>query len=160
MKAAFISQYKSALTMLANTIERCPDELWDNEVDERRYWRITYHALFYTAFYLSENADSFVPWEKHSPNYHRLGAADDNGNVITINHVYTKDELLTYAGFISDNVENAVNSTSDGHESGFYWLPMDKFELHLYNIRHIQHHVGQLIERLHQNGITGITWVR
>ncbi len=35
-------------------------------------------------------------------------------------------------------------------DSGFYWLPFNKFELQLYNIRHIQHHTGQLTDRLRQ----------
>ena len=36
---------------------------------------------------------------------------------------------------------------------------MTTAELHLYSIRHIQHHIGQLIERLHQAGIQGFPWV-
>jgi hypothetical protein len=32
--------------------------------------------------------------------------------------------------------------------SGFFWLPFSKLELQLYNIRHVQHHTGQLIDRL------------
>ena len=159
MKAAFISQYRAGLKMLANAIEKCPDDLWDNQAYGNSYWRIAYHALFYTAFYLSENSGSFDPWGKHSVNYHVLGAADDNGNVIIIDHVYSKEELLAYAQAISDEVDEAVNITNGGDESGFDWIPMDKFELHLYNIRHSQHHTGQLTERLHQNGITGIDWV-
>ena len=29
-------------------------------------------------------------------------------------------------------------------ESGFYWYRMSKLEHHLVNLRHIQHHTGQL----------------
>jgi hypothetical protein len=29
-------------------------------------------------------------------------------------------------------------------ESGFRWLPFSRSELHVYNIRHVQHHTGQL----------------
>jgi uncharacterized damage-inducible protein DinB len=43
-------------------------------------------------------------------------------------------------------------------KSGFDWLPTNRMELHLYNIRHIQHHTGQLVERLRQNGVKGIRW--
>lgn len=39
-------------------------------------------------------------------------------------------------------------------------FPMNRLQLHLYNIRHLQHHVGQLTERLHQAGIKGIKWER
>ncbi|KPJ52053.1 hypothetical protein AMJ39_08795 [candidate division TA06 bacterium DG_24] len=46
-----------------------------------------------------------------------------------------------------------------GDPSGFPWLPFNRFELHLYNIRHIQHHAGQLIERLRSQGVTDFEWV-
>jgi hypothetical protein len=44
-------------------------------------------------------------------------------------------------------------------ESGFSWIPMNKMELQIYNIRHIQHHAAQLIERLRDNQGIHIKWV-
>jgi len=32
-------------------------------------------------------------------------------------------------------------------------------ELHMYNIRHLQHHAGQLIDRLRTTENIGIAWV-
>ncbi|MES2108376.1 MAG: hypothetical protein V4577_06510 [Bacteroidota bacterium] len=159
MKAAFISQYRAGLKMLAETIEKCPDDLWEGNNYGAAYWRIVYHALFYTAFYLSESVDTFIPWEKHLPDYNQLGTVNHENKPVVIATTYTKAGLLSYAQFISENLEEAVNRTNEGDESGFPWIPMDKFELHLYNIRHLQHHIGQLIERLHHNGISGINWV-
>ncbi|KPV49022.1 hypothetical protein SE17_34945, partial [Kouleothrix aurantiaca] len=42
--------------------------------------------------------------------------------------------------------------------SGFSWLPLTKFELQIYSIRHIQQHAGELMERLGP-GATGLDWV-
>jgi hypothetical protein len=42
--------------------------------------------------------------------------------------------------------------------SGFDWLPFTKFELQLYSIRHIQQHVGELMERLGERAME-IDWV-
>ena len=44
-------------------------------------------------------------------------------------------------------------------ESGFSWLPMSKLELHFYNIRHLQHHIGQLDDRLRVKADIGIGWI-
>jgi uncharacterized damage-inducible protein DinB len=44
--------------------------------------------------------------------------------------------------------------------SEFPWLPMSRAELHLYNIRHIQHHTGQLGAFLRRNGVDAGRWVK
>jgi hypothetical protein len=44
--------------------------------------------------------------------------------------------------------------------SGFSWIPLNKLELQLYNIRHIQHHTGELYERLGARaGIGDLRWI-
>jgi hypothetical protein len=44
-------------------------------------------------------------------------------------------------------------------ESGFYWLPFDKAELQIYNIRHLQQHAGELMERLGSRAALDVDWV-
>ncbi len=158
MKAAIISQYRAALTMLIDTIEKCPDALWNDVNYDSAYWRIVYHSLFYTDLYLSETVNSFIVWNKHLPNYNRLGKLNEDQTPFVTGTVYSKEELMAYAGLIISNTSTLVDEESFEYESGFPWIKMTKFELHLYNVRHIQHHVGQLIERLHQNGISAIDW--
>ena len=46
-----------------------------------------------------------------------------------------------------------------GAPSGFSWLRFGKTELQLYNIRHIQHHAGQLTDRLRTAAGIGVRWV-
>jgi hypothetical protein len=154
-----ISQYRSSLKMLADVIERCPGTLWDDGTYENAYWRIVYHSLFYTSLYLAKNDDEFIPWINHKINYHRLGMFSSDNEPNIGGDSYSKAEMLDYAKAISQSLEVAVTDTNLKEESGFEWLPMNKFELHLYNIRHLQHHVGQLVERLHQVGIKGIAWI-
>jgi hypothetical protein len=159
MKKEIISQYKASLKMLKDTINKCPDNLWNNSEHENSYWRIVYHALFYTSLYLSKSINTFTPWKNHKDNYECLGSLTFDKKPVVINSSYSKEEMIEYLESIFDNCESFVNSTSLEDESGFPWLPMTKGELHLYNIRHIQHHAGQLIERLHNAGIKGINWV-
>jgi len=44
-------------------------------------------------------------------------------------------------------------------ESGFHWLPFNKLELQLYNLRHTQQHIGELYERLDKYDIK-LNWVK
>src|SRR5947207_15340013 len=63
MRPVLKSQYHASLAMLRDTIERCPDALWTSGDYLNPFWRIAYHALYYTHFYLQPNADSFRPWD-------------------------------------------------------------------------------------------------
>ncbi len=144
--------------MLRDAIIKCPDQLWDDASYKSPYWRIVYHALFYTAFYLSGAEDKFIPWEKHVNDFKNLGPLSRTKSPGLIENIYSKDDLMTYAESIIDSLDGLVLESGAADKSGFYWLPVNKFELHLYNIRHIQHHTGQLIERLHQAGTEEIKW--
>jgi hypothetical protein len=159
MKKELEEQYISALKMLDNVITLCPEKLWDDAVNyENTYWRIVYHTLFYTALYLAENVDSFTRWENHLPNYNRLGKVNDDDEPIVITTSYSKVELGDYLQSIYAGLTNNFDEHNFSNPSNFEWLPMTKLELHLYNLRHLQHHIGQLVERLHGNGITGVEW--
>jgi uncharacterized damage-inducible protein DinB len=160
MKKEIISQYKASLNMLMDTIKKCPDSLWENNDYGNTYWRIVYHTLFYTSLYLSRSNAQFTPWEKHKVNYNFLGTVTHDNQQIIIDNTYSKNEMTEYLVSIFNKCENSVNDTLPDEKSGFEWLPMSKIETHLYNIRHIQHHAGQLIERLRQKGVTEIKWER
>ena len=51
-----------------------------------------------------------------------------------------------------------VTPASFQNESGFSRLPFSRGELHLYNIRHVQHHVGQLSAYLRRIVEDGEQW--
>ena len=150
MQQLLISQYGAALKMLGQIIRLCPETLW-TAGQQHPFWKTVYHALHFTNFYLSENEHSFSPWQLHEPGNHRF---EHKGGP-----VYSKEELLQLLHQTEQSLAGRLDLQDMQAPSGFEWLPMNKAELHLYNIRHIQHHVGQLTERLHVAGITGIEWV-
>ena len=66
IESALKSQYHAALKTLRHAIEKCPDALWDDPADGAApFWRVVYHTLFYTHFYLQQDQQSFIPWVKH-----------------------------------------------------------------------------------------------
>jgi hypothetical protein len=73
INAVVCSQYFATLAMFKQAVELCPEPLWDSVEDESKFWRLAYHALFYTHMYLQKSVDDFHPWEKHWQNAEELG---------------------------------------------------------------------------------------
>lgn len=140
----FRSQYLAALAMLEQAIRLCPDDVWGRRGNADPFWRKAYHALFYTHLYLDESSESFVRWERHV----------DPDTAVNI----SKEVLLAYMEFVKVVVDRRLALTDLEAPSGFDWLPFNKFELQLYNIRHIQQHTGELYERLDHEYIE-LNWV-
>lgn len=159
MHAVIESQYRAALRMLRQAVARCPESLWNSPgngegtIYENRTWRIAYHVLFYTDLYLSPSEREFAPWDRGIPNANFM-------NVPIEEEHNTVDEILEYLGMIDDRLHEAIAAVPlDEPTSGFEWIPFSRFELHLYTIRHLQHHTGQLFERLRSNGMSDLGWI-
>ena len=82
-------------------------------------------------------------------------------HVIFYTHLYLspKEEVLAYFEFCQERVDPMVDALDLEAESGFYWLPFGKLELQFYNIRHVQHHAGELADRLGTSENIEIDWV-
>ena len=158
--AAIRSQYLATLAMLAQAVEKCPDKLWNAPSDQAKFWQIAYHGLFYTHLYLQPSEADFTPWVNHRADYQFMGPIPwDNNRLPQIGAPYTKADILAYVAFCRQAVDRQVPALDFSASSGFSWIPMNKFELQIYNIRHLQQHAGELMERLGSRaGISG-DWV-
>ena len=145
VKQVIQSQYLAALAMLKEVIVNCPEALWDAPGNQDKFWRKSYHALFYTHLYLQNSDKDFVPWEKHH---------DPDGDI-----PFTKDEVLEYLAFAEKQVMERVPTTDLEAESGFHWYPVNKLELQFINIRHVQQHTGELYECLGTRENIELGWV-
>ena len=74
VQGALKSQYHASLAMLKQAIEQCPDDLWAGGSYPIAFWRVAYHALFFTHLYLQPDEQAFRPWEHHRKEYQFLGA--------------------------------------------------------------------------------------
>jgi hypothetical protein len=154
------SQYYASLEMLKQAIVNCPPALWTDQGYENKFWHIAYHALFFTHLYLQSSEEDFAPWNKHKDQYRSLGSLPEPAHKEPdIEEPYTKEEILEYLRFCQAQVDEKVDSLNLDAESGFYWLPFGKIELQFYNIRHIQHHTGELYERLGTRENVRVEWV-
>ena len=154
------SQIHAALKMLRSAIVACPDELWNRETDHNPFWVLAYHTLFFAHLYLSPSEDAFEPYDRQVVGFPRYGKAGlGDWTKLTPGDVLSKVDVLAYCDHINGRVAKLVESTPFEAPSGFHWLKFSKGEAHLYNLRHIQHHAGQLIERLRQEAGVGSKWV-
>jgi uncharacterized damage-inducible protein DinB len=149
LRRTIISQYHSALEMLEQTILACPEPLWHSPDDGNKFWQVAYHALFYTHLYLQDSEETFQPWPGHREEY-RLARE--------VVEPPTKDVVLDYLAFCRRQALEKAPALVLDAPSGFDWLKFTKFELQLYSIRHIQQHVGELMERLGPRA-ADIDWV-
>jgi len=156
------SQYHAVLTMLREAIELCPDELWLDTRPKNAFWQVAYHALFFTHLYLGDAA-TFQPWAEHQrDNQNEDGIAGEPDPASTLPLVprpYTKAQALQYWAIIDAMVDGVVDGTDlRRRDSGFSWYTMPKLEHQLLNLRHTQHHVGQLADRLRAACDVHVNW--
>lgn len=154
MTQALTSQYRSALAMLRSAIEACPAELWTDSRFTNPSWRLAYHALFYTHLYLSRSENDFQPWEHSITNAHFMAAPLDESAVPN-----SQASMLDYLEWIDTFVPLGFAATPWDGPSGFDWITFERGQLHVYNLRHLQHHAGQLTERLRSEAGLGTDWV-
>jgi len=156
-------QYGAAIDMLENAIRACPDELWSDPSkppqwtsrDVPGFWYVAYHTLFFLDFYLSESEKGFAP-----PAPFTLDELDPAG--LLPERPYTKDELLTYLAHGREKCRAVMEALTDEtarERCGFERRDMSVAELLLYNMRHVQHHAGQLNLMLRQKVDDAPRWV-
>lgn len=151
-------QFGAAMEMLGNAIRACPDDLWTASARRRApFWRAAYHTLFYLDQYLSDDPEAFAPPAPFDLPLRRLEA--DAGQA---ERPYTKEELLTYLAHCQRKCGAAVQVTvgeAARRPCGLSWLAVSRAELHIYNLRHVQHHAAQLNLLLREATDAAPDWV-
>jgi hypothetical protein len=165
LKPILLSQFEAALCMLDDCIRKCPPGHWDgpaptHTIAKYPFWLVAYHTLCFVDCYLAPSNEA---WQPH-PDLHPAGRAELEEEYPS--RVFSQDELIRYADICRGKLravlgEGPAAETAETltHPSGFSWLPFSRAELHLYNIRHIQHHTGQLGAYLRRLGVE-LRWVK
>ncbi len=158
------SQYHAALAMLREAIVLCPDATWTDPSHRTVFWQGAYHALFFTHCYSAKDNDTWVPWEgQHNANQYPdciAGPADPASDLPVLPPPYTKEQVLAYWDFCDRGIDGWIDAMDLAAEtSGFPWYPIPKLELQLLNLRHIQHHMAQLADRVRTASDQGVRWV-
>jgi DinB superfamily len=153
-------RHEDESTSTNHRIESLPEELWLSTDYQNRFWHVAYHSAFYVHFYSQPSEADFKPWPKHKPNSNYLGprpwAKDEPFERPA---PYSRQDVQEYLEFCRNEVEKEIPIVFLESGSGFSWLPFNKLELQFYTIRHLQHHTGQLVDRLRNAVNLGVGWV-
>jgi hypothetical protein len=164
LKQALKEQYHAGLATLAECVEKCPDDAWIEGRHPRSFWRIAFHAAFYTHLYLGQNEEAFQPWPGRKEGIDQ-GLWQPPGELEPFElpkdaHIYRKSEILDYIRYVDALIDPTLDQLDlESRETGFSWYPnMSKLSHELMSLRHLAGHVGQLSELLMAKGID-VDWV-
>ena len=164
VKTSLAGQYAASLAMLRGCIDAADAAAWVAPSGRRPFWHVAYHLLFITDLYLSPDEKSFRPRPFHRENYELLSTPPwaPERKVVTADDPYEPAVLSEYVDLLRAKARESVgNETAQSlaGPSGFDWLPFPRLELHVYNVRHIQHHTGQLTAALRRTSDKGVPWI-
>ncbi|MCO6438752.1 MAG: DinB family protein [Phycisphaerae bacterium] len=140
LKTVIGHQYDAALAMLHDCLETCPAVLWDGPVARYPFWQVAYHTLCFADLYLAPSEERFELTEMHPQGWAEFENEYPSRR-------FEKGELTAYAKACRAKARRTIaNETAETLQgpSGFARRNFTRAELHVYNIRHIQHHAGQL----------------
>ena len=151
-------QFGASLDSLGLAMDACPPALWNDRASGQAFGDHVFHVLFWLDFYLAESPATFAP---PAP----FGVEEMDPAGVLPPQVHAPDALHGYlahvrarvraalAAFAADPAAAAeVKHLGNTDLSALEWL--------LYNLRHVQHHVGQLQMLLRQHGVEPPRWVR
>ncbi|MGH7176585.1 MAG: hypothetical protein ACREJC_04325 [Tepidisphaeraceae bacterium] len=163
LKELLAHQYEASLSTVNLCVARCPDAIWNQPVAKWMYCQAAFHVVFFADLYLQPSDD--VEALKRQPfhleqkdafrDYEEL---EDRPQVLR----YDKPFVLSYMQHVRRKAQQTIAGESAdvlAGPSGFSWRKCSRAELHVYNIRHIQHHSAQLSLRLRQDTDIDIPWV-
>ena len=168
VRSALKEQLHAGLAMLRECIEKCPDDLWLEGKHPRTFWRIAFHAAFFTHFGLGQTYQTFA-----SPPESLAVVSREEGHRLWTDPLYlepyempedvepySRQDILDYISFVDSLIDSTINNVDlDTDDSGIPgYEGISKLSHELMNLRHLQGHVGQLSELLMARDID-IEWV-
>lgn len=156
-KIALESQFAASLDMLERAIAACPPALWDDAATpvERRFGYLAYHTVFWLDCYTYGREEGYAP-----PVPFTLGEWDPAG--VYPDPLYSRAQVEGFLAHARTRLRATLSVLDEAAASrpcGFPRHSMSVLELHSYNLRHVQHHVGQLQLLIRQAGGEPPRWV-
>jgi hypothetical protein len=164
LRLVLANQYRAGLAMVRDAVMRCPNAVWEQDAHDSAFWQIAYHTLYFTHLYLQPRVDDFVPHPGHQADVQHddglAGPPDPASERPLLPTPYGKEHVLAYVDQLIANVADALEAIDlTAADSGFPWYPVSKLEHQIINVRHLQHHAGQLTARVRDSGSGPVRWV-
>lgn len=164
------SQFHASLAMFRQAIEDCPDDLWVSREYLNPYWRIVYHTLYFVHLYIQPSVYDFTPWEHHQTCIQDMDDVPSPPDILELTELphrppqtgepYSRAQMLEYWAICDAMIDENVDKWDLlATESGFSWYRVPLLEHKMVALRHIHHHLGQLMDRLRKVADIGVRWV-
>ncbi len=154
-RAIVWNQFGASIDMLENAMQSCPETVWSDGTQKHEFWYLAYHTLFWLDLYLHGPIEGFQP-----PKPFGLEELDPSG--VMPSRVYERNELTDYLGYCREKLRNVIAALDNARLEKIIThgrRSMSYEELLWYNMRHVQHHAGQLNLLLRQKTDSAPDWV-
>ncbi len=159
-KKSIMNQYEAGFCMLHACVDRCQETAWNAPIVNYKFCQVVFHTLFYADYYLGQSEEPFrqQPFHReHARVFREYEELEDRAPVL----LYDKSWIEIYMEHCRKKAMEVVLSESIeslNAPAGFVRKPFSRAELHVCNIRHIQHHAAQLSLRLRIDSQHEIPW--
>lgn len=162
IKQTLWNQFGASIDMLQQCIELAPDEHADKD---HRYFYVAYHTVLMLDYYLTIPPSGFkarLPFRFMEQEHVPPGVVGD----MVPDRIYSRNELLEYLAGVrekcrlligslsEENINSRFKEDFDGDDAMDYNIA----EILFYNMRHVQHHAGQLNLMLTQTMSKNADW--
>lgn len=158
--AALRSQYSATLATLEQAISFFPGPRWDEDHPDGPACRAVFHTLFFTDVYLHAGPHGLRSQRFHIDHPELFQDYEELEDREPSNH-YRRDLCERYLQHCREKMEDTLGASTEAElvaDSGFPRRNLSRLALHIYNIRHIQHHAAQLGLRNQLSGGAPLTW--
>jgi hypothetical protein len=145
-------QFGAGLDMLSDSIGTCPDAIWQSD---KRFSQLAYHTLFFLDYYLTKEPVGFT-----QPSQFSYSEFEEDPELV----IFPKDDLIIYLEDCRLKARDFIFSLDEAQLEK-RWINESKtmdfsmLEIVLYNLRHVQHHVGQLNLLLRETSHNAPDWI-
>ncbi|MDI9365703.1 MAG: DinB family protein [Flavobacterium sp.] len=155
-------QFGASIDMLANAIASCPD---DYLATNKRCYYLAYHSVVFLDYYLTIPPSNFSPILSFTIKDADQRPPESIGDMIP-DKIYSKQALLDYVNHSRNKCKTIIDNLADNNQLHARFTegnePSDMnyslVEILLYNMRHTQHHTGQLHLMLRQDLNQHVDW--
>jgi hypothetical protein len=141
------NQYEASLSTLNFCMVRCPEQSWNECVAKLKFCQAAFHAIFFADLYLqpTDDLEAFKRRAfhvKHKAVFRDYKELQDRPQVLRNEKAFVFEYLQHVRRKAQETIEREAAEVLAGN-SGFRSRKCSRAELHVYNIRHVQHHAAQ-----------------
>ena len=166
LKDSLWNQFGASIDMLRNAIMMCPEDYFNSN---KKFFYKAYHCILFLDYYLTIPPTHFsplLPFSFTTAEDIPKDAVDD----LVPDRIYSQNELLSYVQMAKIKCHDLIFSLT-GEKLTQSWIKepdqivagatmnFTVLDILLFNLRHVQHHIGQLNQLLRQGVDKSPDWV-